>query len=267
MLEHFQTDTADYADILLPATTFVEHADLYTAYGHYYLQWAEPILPARGQCRPNSWVFQQLAARLGMSDPVFRMSTEELASDLLDSPHPFMQGINLALLKRERSLRLNLPDGFRAYAKGSHFEDGKIRFSPAPRQIVFQEQVTDEYPLRLISPPGAYILNTSMGNLDEIIKAAGGEPTVLLHPEDAARYGIVDRSSIQISSQQGSIRRKVLVTTDARQGVVVVPGQWWPKLAPDKKSLNELTSQNLTDLGEGSLFGNPVVRVEPVCSP
>ncbi len=264
VLEHFQTDTADYADILLPATTFIEHSDLYTAYGHYHLQWAEPLVPARGDCRPNSWVFQQLAARLGLADEVLQMSAEQLAADLMDSPHPHLQGITLERLKAERSIRLNLPDEFRPYSRGSTFPDGKIRFSPAPQQLEFREMPSDEFPLRLISPPGAYILNTSMGNIESIIKAAGGEPTVLVHPSDASQYSILDGARIEIASRQGSIIRRAIVTTDARQGVVVALGQWWPKLAPDKKSLNDLTSQQLTDLGGGSLFGNAVVRIAAV---
>ena len=263
VLEHFQTDTADYADLLLPATTFIEHPDLYAAYGHYHLQWAEPLVPARGDCRPNSWVFRQLASRLALTDPVHQMNTEQLATDLLDSSHPHLEGITLDRLKSERSVRLNLPVAFRPYANGSNFPDGKIRFSPAPRQIEFREAPSDAFPLRLISPPGPYILNTSLGNIDSILKAAGGEPTVLVHPDDAARCSIADGERIRITSRQGSIERKAIVTSDARHGVVVALGQWWPKLAPDKKSLNDLTSQELTDLGGGSLFGNTVVHIQP----
>ena len=83
VLEHFQTDTADYADILLPATTFLEHPDMYTAYGHYHLQWAEPVMQPLGQAKPNSWIFQQLAKRLGLSDEVFQWTAEDIARDLL----------------------------------------------------------------------------------------------------------------------------------------------------------------------------------------
>lgn len=264
VIDHFQTDTADYADVLLPATTFVEHPDLYTAYGHYYLQWAEPIVPARGECRPNSWIFQQLAQRMGFDDPVLSMTTEQLAAELIDSPHPHMAGISFKKLRVERSLRINLPADFRPYAQGSQHADGKIHFSPAPQQVDFQEQPSGEFPLRLISPPGPFILNTSMGNIESLLRAAGGEPTVLVHPSDAAAYQVIDGQPMRLTSQHGSIVRKAIVTSDARQGVVIALGQWWPKLTPDKCSLNNLTSQRLTDLGAGSLFGNSVVRIEPV---
>ncbi|MBX3423190.1 MAG: molybdopterin-dependent oxidoreductase [Pirellulaceae bacterium] len=262
VLELFPTDTADYADILLPATMFTEHPDLYCAYGHYYLQWADPILTPPGQCRPNSWVFQQLAQRLGLADPVFAMSTAELAADLLASDHPFLHGVTFQQLQREGSARLNIPGDFRPYAHGSHHEDKKIRFGPAPQQLDFVEQPNRQFPLRMISPPGAYIVNTSMGNIPSLLRAAGGEPSVLIHPDDALAANVQDGQTVRIVSQHGQIQRRLQVTTDARRGVAIAVGQWWPKLAPDRKSLNDLTSQRLTDLAGGSTFGNCVVRVE-----
>jgi anaerobic selenocysteine-containing dehydrogenase len=264
VLEHFQTDTADYADILLPATTFMEHPDLYTAYGHYHLQWAEPVVPARGEAKPNTWVFRELAKRLELTDETLYWSTEEVARDLLDTDHPFLQGITLERLQAERSIKLQFPQPFRPYAKGSHFPEGKIRFSPPPQQLEFEERLSPEFPLRLISPPGSHVLNTSMGNIESLLKAAGGEPLVMIHPVDAALYGIRNGERHVVSSTQGSILRKTLVTPDVREGVLLALGQWWPKLAPDGKSLNDLTSERLTDLGAGSTFGNVPVRIEPL---
>ncbi len=264
VLEHFQTDTADYADFLLPATTFLEHPDLYTSYGHYYLQWADPVVPARGECRPNSWIFAQLAQRLGLSDESLHWSAEQCAENMLASDHPWLAGITWPRLRQQRSLRLNLPQPFLPYSQGSHFPDGKIRFSPPPQQLTFEEQPEEGYPFRLISPPGTYILNTSLGNLESLRKLAGGQPQVMMHPDDATPLGIVDRQTIEIHSRYGSIQRQVLVSTDAARGTVVALGQWWAKFAPDGRSLNHLTSERLTDLGGGSTFGNPVVRCQPV---
>jgi anaerobic selenocysteine-containing dehydrogenase len=263
VLELFQTDTADYADILLPATMFTEHADLYTAYGHYHLQWAEPVVRAPENCRPNTWVFHELAKRLILTDPVFQMSTEDLARDLLNSQHPFVKGIDVDELLEKRSVNLRMPEDFRPYSGGSNFPDKKIRFSPAPRQLTFKIQPTREYPLRLISPPGAFVLNSSMGNVASLLKQAGGEPTVLINPIDAKNSSVIDGGQVLVTSPHGQIQRKAVVTTDAREGVVISVGQWWSKLSPDRRGLNELTSQELTDLGGGSLFGNPVVRIEP----
>jgi anaerobic selenocysteine-containing dehydrogenase len=267
VLEHFQTDTADYADYLLPATTFLEHPDLYTSYGHHYLQWAEPVVAPLGACRPNTWVFRELAGRLGLTDEVLFWDAERVARELLESDHPHLEGITFERLKTERSVRLNLPEPYRPYAEGSHFPDKKIRFSPAPEQLAFDEKPTKRYPLRLISPPGSHVLNTSMGNIAALLKAAGGEPQVVVHPADAVRFGLQDGERSRLLSAQGEILRKVIVSEDAREGVVVALGQWWPKLAPDGKSLNDLTGERLTDLGGGSTFGNMTVRLEPLAEP
>jgi anaerobic selenocysteine-containing dehydrogenase len=264
VLEHFQTDTADYADYLLPATTFLEHPDLYSAYGHYHLQWAEPVVEARGEARPNSWVFRELARRLELEDETLYWSSEDLARDLLDTAHPYLAGVTFEKLKAERSIKLKLPKPFFPYAGGSHYPDKKIRFSPPPQQLAFDEALTPAYPLRLISPPGSHLLNTSMGNIPALLEAAGGEPTMLIHPSDAARFGVRDGERHRISSRQGSIVRKTLVSADAAPGLLVALGQWWPKLAPDGRSLNDLTSERLTDLGGGSTFGNVAVAIAPL---
>jgi anaerobic selenocysteine-containing dehydrogenase len=261
VLEHFQTDTADYADYLLPATTFLEHPDIYTSYGHYYLQYAAPVTQARGEARPNSWFFRELANRLELTDTTLDWDADQAMTQLLASSNPWLRGIDLDLLKQEKSVKLRFPEGFRPYAQGSHFPDRKIRFSPVPKQLEFEEVLTEEYPLRLISPPGSHIVNTTMGNVPSIIKLAGGEPTVIVHPSDAASRDVSDGDYVVVRSRTGEIKRRVRVSDEAKQGVVVALGQWWPKLAPDKKSLNDITNERLTDLGGGSTFGNIAVQV------
>lgn len=181
--------------------------------------------------------------------------------ELLKSNNPWLAGIDLETLKRQGSVKLKFPAGYRPYAKGSHFPDGKIRFTPAPAQLEFEEVLTEQYPLRLISPPGSHIVNTTMGNVPSIIKLAGGEPTVVIHPVDAKWREIADGELVSVRSSTGEINRRVRVSDEAKQGVVVALGQWWPKLAPDKKSLNDITNERLTDLGGGSTFGNVAVQV------
>lgn len=261
VLEHFQTDTADYADYLLPATTFLEHTDVYSAYGHYFLQYSEPVVKARGQAKPNRWIFEELAKRLALTDECLYWSSTKIVEELLTTSNPLLAGITAEQLMRERSIKLKLPKPFLPYADGSNFADRKIRFSPAPHQVEFEEQPTQEFPLRLISPPGPFIINTSMGNVPSVIKMAGGEPQVVIHPSDAGPLGIQDGDRVSVSSCTGSILRKAIVSEDAKPGVLVALGQWWPKLSQDKKSLNDITSERLTDLGAGSTFGNPVVKV------
>ena len=264
VLEHFQTDTADYADYLLPATTFLEHTDVYTSYGHYYLQYSEPIVPARGLARSNRWFFAELGKRLGLDAECLYWDSQRIVEELVSSDNPLLQGITAERLIKERSIKLDLPKPFLPYSQGSHFGDKKIRFSPAPEQLNFEVQPTAEFPLRLISPPGPFIINTSMGNVPSVIKMSGGEPQVVVNPLDAQGAGVNDGERIQIVSPNGSILRKVIVSEDTQPGVLIALGQWWPKLAPDGKSLNDLTSERLTDLGGGSTFGNPVVRIAKV---
>lgn len=261
VLEHFQTDTADYADYLLPATTFLEHADLYTAYGHYYLQWADPIIEAAGECKPNSWVFQELAKRMNLNNEVLNWSSEDIAKELLDSPHPYLKNISFENLKEKGFIKLELPENFRPYANGSNFADKKIRFTPAPEVLEPVAQLSSEHPLRFISPPGSHFVNTSMGNIEELLKAAGGEPQVLVHPNDAKKYNLKDQQHHTLKSPQGDILRKIIVSNKTKEGTVTALGLWWPKLAPDKKGLNDLTQERLTDLGDGSMFGDVVVSI------
>jgi len=264
VLEHFQTDTADYADFLLPATTFLEHTDVYTSYGHYYLQYSEPVVAARGQAKSNRWFFVELAKRLKLTDECLYWDSNKMVEELVHSSNPRLAGITAERLKRERSIKLNLPKPFLPYSQGSNFSDGKIRFSPSPKQLDFEIQPTVEFPLRLISPPGPFILNTSMGNVPSVMKMAGGEPQVMIHPLDANPLGISDGDRVQVTSPNGSIVRKAIVSEDAKAGVLIALGQWWPKLSPDRKSLNDITDERLSDMGGGSTFGNPVVRVERV---
>ena len=261
VLEHFQTDTADYADYLLPATTFLEHTDVYTSYGHYHLQYSEPVVAARGQAKSNRWIFAELARRLGFEDECLYWTPKQIVEELLTSSNPRLAGITPQRLMKEKSVKLQLPTPFLPYSDGSNFSDRKIRFSPAPKQLDFEVQPSEEYPLRLISPPGPFIINTSMGNVPSVIKMAGGEPQIIIHPSDAAPLGIVGGDRVNVTSVNGSILRKAIVSEDGKPGVAIALGQWWPKLAPDRKSLNDITSERLTDLGGGSTFGNPVVRV------
>lgn len=203
----------------------------------------------------------ELARRLGFDDECLYWTPKQILEELLTSSNPNLAGITAEQLMSERTVKLKLPDPFLPYSDGSNFSDRKIRFSPAPQQLDFEVQPNAEYPLRLISPPGAFIINTSMGNVPSVIKLAGGEPQVIIHPLDATPLGIADGDRVNVTSCNGSILRKAIVSEDAKPGVAIALGQWWPKLAPDRKSLNDITSERLTDLGGGSTFGNPVVRV------
>ncbi|WP_038040755.1 molybdopterin oxidoreductase family protein [Thermus tengchongensis] len=256
VLEQVMTETARYADYLLPATLFYEHPDLYTSYGHYYLSWNEPLVPPEGEAKPNTWVFRELARRLGLKEPTLYWEAEDVARSLLDTDHPYLEGITLERLKREGFVKLHLPKPFLPFAKGP------VRFSPPP-EVIPTEPLPD-YPLILLTPPAHRFLNTTYGNVRELVEAEGGEPVLLIHPLDAAARGVTDGGLVYLRSPQGQVVRKARVTEAPIPGTVVLEGTWWEKWAPDGKGVNHLTSERLTDLGGGSTFHSTPVEVEPL---
>jgi anaerobic selenocysteine-containing dehydrogenase len=263
VLENAMTESAALADYVLPATTFMEHPDLYTAYGHYYLNYNHRALEPLGESRPNSWVFQQLGQRLGITEPTLYWSVDDLAAELLSSDHEWLNGITLERLKTEGYVRLNLPRPFLPYANGSPVtSDGKFHLDPPPAYLEPVDALTPEYPLRLLTPPAHHFLNSTYGNIEKLNALEGGEPVVLVHPADAARFNVTDGSSVTISSAQGRVTRKARVTDAASPGVVIVEGTWWAGKARDGQGINVLTSQRLTDLGAGSTFHNTPVRLD-----
>ncbi len=256
VLEQVMTETARYADYLLPATLFYEHPDLYTSYGHYYLSWNEPLVPPEGEAKPNTWVFRELARRLGLKEPTLYWEAEDVARSLLDTDHPYLEGITLERLKREGFVKLHLPKPFLPFAQGP------VRFSPPP-EVIPTEPLPD-YPLILLTPPAHRFLNTTYGNVRELVEAEGGEPVLLIHPLDAEARGVTDGSLVYLRSPQGQVVRKARVTEAPIPGTVVLEGTWWEKWAPDGKGVNHLTSERLTDLGGGSTFHSTPVEVEPL---
>lgn len=256
VLEQVPTETALYADYLLPATFFYEHPDLYTSYGHYYLSWNEPLTEPQGEARPNTWVFRELGRRLGLREPTLYWTAEEVAESLLDVDHPYLAGINLKRLKEEGFVKLNLPKPFLPFRKGP------VRFSPPPE--VIPTQTLPGYPLILLTPPAHRFLNTTYGNVQALVEAEGGEPRLLIHPKDAEERGITEGMLVYIHSPQGRVVRKAKVTEAPMPGTVVLEGTWWEKWAPDGKGINHLTAETLTDLGGGSTFHSTPVEVEPL---
>ena len=171
VLEHFQNDTADFADILLPATTFLEHTDLYFAYGHFHLQLARPALPAPGEALPNTEVFRRLAARMGFDEPCFADSDDDMIRQLLDSRHPFIDGISLEELDEKHSVRVHVADPFLPFAEGGfgtpsgkcEFRAETLGFEPPVESRAGDRALAARYPLELISPKNDDSMNSTFG--------------------------------------------------------------------------------------------------------
>jgi anaerobic selenocysteine-containing dehydrogenase len=252
VLENAFTETAGMADYVLPATTFFEHPDLYSSYGHYYISWSEAALQSMGEARPNTWIFAQLAKKLGIEEPSIFWSTEKHAATLLETDHPHLEGISLDRLRQTGFSRLALPRPFMPFTRGAPTPSAKICFSPPPKVITPEPE--PGYPLTLLTPPAHHFLNTTFGHIGSLVRSEGGEPTLLMHPEDASPRHIRDNDLARIRSTQGEIRRRVRLSDAPGPGTVVLEGTWWGSIAPDGKSVNALISEKLTDLGEGPIF-------------
>jgi anaerobic selenocysteine-containing dehydrogenase len=272
VLEQFQTDTADHADILLPATTFLEHTDLYLAYGHYHLQLARPALPAPGECKSNVEVFRLLAQRMGFEDSCFAESEDDMIRTLLDSPHPFLAGITLERLEREHSVRLNIsPQGepFLPFAEGNfgtpdgkcHFHAETLDYTPPVESRHGDVGLRAKYPLELISPKNDDSMNSTFGHRDAVDRQ-----TAILHLSafDAEARGIHSDDQVRLYNGRGSCLLVASVDGRVRQGVVCAPAVRWGKRAPGGAGINALTSERLTDFGGGPTFYSCLVQVERI---
>jgi len=270
VLEQFQNDTADHADILLPSTTFLEHTDLYLAYGHYYLQLARPVLAAPGETKSNVEVFRLLADRMGFDESCFKDSEDDMIRTLLDSAHPFLQGITLDRLERDHFVRLNVaPDSepYLPFARGGFgTPSGKCEFGaealdyrPPLESRLGALEARALFPLELISSKSHDSMNSTFGNQEW---PQSQTSTLFLHSDDARARGITNGDRVRIFNQRGSCTLIAGVDGLVRQGVVLAPSVRWNKLSPDHSNVNVLTSDRLTDIGGGPIFYSCLVDVE-----
>jgi len=270
VLEQFQNDTADHADILLPATTFLEHTDLYFAYGHFYLQLARPALPAAGEAKSNVEVFRLLAQRMGLDDECLRESEDDMIRTLLDSGHPFLKGITLEQLDRDRFVRLHVaPAGepFLPFAHGGfgtasgkcEFGAEALDYQPPMESRLGSSELRSLYPLELISSKSHDSMNSTFGNEESARRQTS---MVFLHEHDAGPRGISTGDRVQVFNGRGSCLLTAKVNGEVRPGVVWAPAVGWKKLSPDGRGINALTSDRLTDMGNGPTFYSCLVEVQ-----
>ena len=270
VLEQFRTDTADHADILLPATTFLEHTDIYFAYGHYHLQLARPVLPAPGEAWPNVEVFRQLAGRMGFDEPVFQDSEDDMIRALLDSDHPFVKGITIEELDREHSVRLRVAqngDAFLPFSKGGFgtpsgkcdFKAETLEYTPPLESRHGEPSLLQKYPLELISPKNDDSMNSTFGYRPETDRQTS---TLKIHASDAAPRGITQGDQVRIFNDRGACLLIAAIDASVPPGVVCAPSTRWPKRSPAFRNVNALTSERLTDKGGGPTFYSCLVQVE-----
>lgn len=275
--ELFQTDTADYADLLLPATSQLEHFDVHHSYGHLYVQVNQPSIAPLGEAVCNTELFRRLAARMGFDEPCFRETDEQMARAAFHRDDPRMRGLEFDTLLREGFGRLNVPADYAPFARGGFpTRSGKCEFwsdalrergdDPLPAVILPREcadtnpELAARYPLACISPPARNFLNSSFAHLPAFV-AEEKTPRLLIHPDDARSRGIASGVAVAIHNDRGAFSATAEVTDRARPGVVVAPSIWWRKLAPGGENANAVTSQALTDLGRAATFYDCLVEV------
>lgn len=279
--EQFPTDTAIYADLLLPATTQLEHADIHKAYGHLYLLWNAPAIAPLGEALPNTELFRRLAARMGFDDACFRDSDEDMARQVLQSDHPALAGITLELLKERGWVRLNLPQPWAPFADGRFpTPSGKCElfsermaaagldpvpaYTPPAESPQTAPELAQRYPLALLTPPAHHFLNTTFVN---VLKRYEGGPRLEIHPDDAAARGIGEGDLVRVFNDRGEFVVPATISERVKPGLVVALSIWWNRYLPAGRGVNATTSQRLSDMGGGATFYDNLVQVEKVSAP
>jgi anaerobic selenocysteine-containing dehydrogenase len=266
----FLSDTARFADLVLPAATYLETEDLHRSYGTYYMQRAAEVVPPQGESRSNRWVAQQLARRLGLKDAVFQMSTDELIDHVFETAQGTVTRIAPATLRDHRAVKLPLADGGPRWATPS----GRLEFysealasqglAPMPDWVEDPEDaaVAARWPLRLLTAPGYYQSHTAFSG-NPTLRRRAGAPECVLHPEDAAARGLRDGERVRLVNDLGEVRLRLRISDEVGPGVVLVPGQR-PSAESDGTTVNMLCSTRYADLGEGATYQSTRLDVRAI---
>jgi len=295
--EHFITDTARYADIVLPATTQMEQHEIMFSWGHFYLTLNQRAIAPRGEAVPNTELFRRLAAAMGFDDPFFRRSDEQMAVEALDWSSPALAGITMEQLHRDGYARLKVgtPDTYAPHAEGkfptpsgkvelkasmaaggnfvlplfrqgsNEFQDGTA-VDPLPTYIPPQESLDTnqalaaKYPLSILTPKNHAFLNSGYANIARQLGHAG-EQYVVIHPRDARPRGIADGERIEVFNDRGRFEAEAQVSDEVRPGVVVSPLGYWASVSPGGRSANVINASRYADLGRGPTFSDTLVEV------
>ncbi len=267
VVEQFLTDTARYADVILPATTQIEHLDLGIAWGHLYLSLNQPAIAPVGEARPNSEIFRLLARRLGLTDPLLDRSDEELIRGLLASDHPWLEGITFDSLAANRWERLRVPAGYRPNVDApTATDDGRLHLGALAHRPPEPAGCTLSYdsepdgsppdhkmpPLLLISrKQHLRFLNANYGG-DPAHLPEPPEPRLELHPDDAAARGVTDGARVIVGNDRGSLTVTAVLTDDLQPGLTSMPFGWWNHHTEQGRSVNALTNPTVPSDGRGS---------------
>lgn len=298
--EHFMTDTADFADIVLPATTQLEQTDIMFSWGHLYVTYNHPSIAPLGEALPNTELFRRLAAAMGFDEPCFTRSDDDMISEAFDWGAPAMQGITVESLKKLGFQRLNVPpaDEYAPHANGGFpTPSGKVEFyssaaaggnfvvplfrqgsndhqpgtpvDPLPHYIKPRESpgsapdLAARYPLNMLSPKSHAFINSSYGNLD-FHRRVQKEPVLLIHPDDAEERGITTGMPVRVFNDRGAFTVLAKVDSSTMPGVTVSSMGHWRKNMINLATPASLNPTAFADLGNAPTFSDTLVEVEVV---
>jgi anaerobic selenocysteine-containing dehydrogenase len=267
--ELFITDTALYADYVLPATSQIEHLDLSPAWGHLYLALNRPAIAPRGESVSNTELFRRLAGALGRTEPWLFESDESMLRAALASGHPWLEGITYERLWDEGYARLNAPADWRPFANGGFAtRSGKAELYSESLQeeghdpVPWAGEIRSGDGLQLITGKSLHFLNSGYSNMDWHRRRAG-ELLVQIHPEDAQRRGVATGDAVRVWNDRGQVRAMCSVSDRVRPGVVWMPFGGFTDASGARLSVNVLTPVEPTDWGGGSGFYDAFVEVAP----
>lgn len=293
--EHFLTDTADYADIVLPATTQLEQFDIMFSWGHFYLSLNQPAIAPLGEAVPNVEQFRRLSQRMDLDIPWYRLSDEEMALAALDWSHPNLEGITLDLLKEKGWARLNLPDPdhYAPHTEGNFptpsgkaelrsslaeqignfvvpvFREGYNEFQPGgvvdplPHYVPPEEDTSrSPYPLFLLSPKAHAFLNSQYANMERQ-RRVQGDQSVIIHTDDAEARGIEEGDLVRVFNEHGELRAvaRIGAGDQVARGVLVCSLGHWRKHSLGGATANAITRREFADLGNAPTFSDTRVEV------
>ena len=290
--DHFLTDTARYADIVLPATTQLEQLEIMFSWGHFYVSLNTPAIEPLGEAVPNTELFRRLAARMGFTEECFTRTDEEMVAEAFDWSAPAMQGITVETLRETGWARLNLPsrDEYAPHAEGNFpTPSGKTEFTssitnnfvvplfrqgsndhqpgdevdPLPHYVAPRETADSGYRLNLISPKSHAYLNSSAAD-QPAQRRVQGEQAVTIHPADAAERAITDGRYVRVFNDRGQFVALARLSDEVARGVVMCPMGAWPKNAKDSSTVNAVNPFRFADLGNAPTFSDTRVEIEAV---
>jgi anaerobic selenocysteine-containing dehydrogenase len=270
--EQFFTDTTDYADIVLPATTFLEHKELMGAYGHYIAQISNRAIEPLGEARSNVEIFAELGRRMGFEEPAFSDGEEELIAQALSSGHAWFEGITKERLERDGMAPLSLPKNERGeslpFSTHEWFgtANGRADLLPLPEWRAATESRSNadaigKFPLEMLARKNDNYMNSTFANIPKHREMERKHREILeIRPADAAARGIGTGDTVRVWNDRGQIRLTARISEAIPEGTVASRLDW-AKLSRDGVNVNELTSQRLTDMGGGATFYSTLVEV------